>query len=319
MAALNGWYAAHAALLNLVGVNILLALSLSVPLKCNALSLANAAFMGIGAYTTALLMSSAWPLWVALPAGALAAALAALLLGSPIVRLPAVSVTIATIGFGAIFPTIVAGLVATAGSSAIRSVTVENTGVPTTIALLTVSYLLWHADRSRLGQAFTAIRQDETAAASLGINVTAHKLIALTLGAAIAGLAGGLSVQIAGAPVPDDFGLSRAVLILAFAVVGGTGGFWGVWPAAALFTLAPAWLQPLTAANLPRQIGGFDLQQIAAGAVLLLFIIFFPSGVSGLPALFRRRFAGRLQGDERTALSQRDPAAAPPAGGASHA
>jgi branched-chain amino acid transport system permease protein len=306
MAALAGWYGAHSTLINLTGINILLALSLYVTLSCAMLSLANAAFMGIGAYTAALLTLDAnWPFWAVLPAGALAAALVAVPLGLPILRLRGVFLAIATIGFGEVIRIVALSLQVTGGALGIPSIPAKTTWWQIALALLAVSYLLWHVERSRLGHAFAAIRQDELVAASLGINVTAHKMIAFVLGAFIAGLAGGLSAHLTHLIAPADFGFSRAVDILVYAVVGGTGAFWGAFPGAALLTLLPEWLRLLAGFQAAHHLGAFDLRQVATGLITLLVIIYFPGGISGTLIEWRRRgrAGGDLPGDDASAAS----------------
>ena len=102
------FYSANSHLINLIGVNMMLALSIYITLCCAMLSLSNAASMGIGAYTAALLTTNlGWPLWPAVLAGASAAGAAALLLGLPILRLRGVFLAIATIGVGEVVRVII--------------------------------------------------------------------------------------------------------------------------------------------------------------------------------------------------------------------
>ena len=288
MVALNDWYGVHSALLNLMGINILLALSVYVPLSCAVLSLSNAAFMGIGAYTAALLTIDAnWPFWAVLPAGGLAAALVALPLGLPVVRLRGVYVAIMTLGFGEVIGLAALGLPVAGGAGGLQAIPGDTVWWQIGLALLVVVYFLRHVERSRLGHAFAAIRQDEVLAASLGINIRAHKLIAFLLGACIAGLAGGLYVHLTHQIAPADFGLDRAVDMLFAAVLGGSGTFWGSVPSAALLTLLPEWLRGLAAVLAAPQLGAFDLHQIVTGVLILLVVVYFPGGISG--TLGRRR------------------------------
>jgi len=300
MAALNEWYGVHSTLLNLMGINILLALSVYVPLSCAVLSLSNAAFMGIGAYTAALLTIDAnWPFWAVLPAGGLAAVIVALPLGLPLLRLRGVYVAIMTLGFGEVIGLVALGLPVAGGAAGLQAIPGDTAWWQIGLALLVVAYFLWHVERSRLGHAFAVIRQDELLAASLGINVNVHRLIAFLLGAFIAGLAGGLSAHLTHQIAPADFGLARAVEMLFAAVLGGSGAFWGAFPGAALLTLLPVSLRGLSNMLAAEQLGAFDLGQILTGASILLVIVYFPGGISGTLIRWQRhRRTGNDQPDD---------------------
>ena len=279
MSALALWYAAQRPTAELVGLNILLALSLVAMRSAGLLSLANAAFMGVGAYTAALLtLDAGWPFWAVLPAGAAAAAVVALLLALPALRLGPLGLAVITIAFGQVAPLIALALPAT-GALGLAGVPERTAWWEIAVALLLASYLLWQVRRSRLGHAFAAIRRDERLAAGLGIAVALHRLLAFLMGAGLAGLAGGLAAH-TGAPLaPADFGLPRAFAILAYAVLGGDAA-WAAWPAAALLTLLPLWLG---AANGPAaDPAATPLGLVVLGLITLLVVVAFPGGLSGL-------------------------------------
>ena len=124
---------------------------------------------------------------------------------------------------------------------------------------------------SSVGRAWAAIREDEVAAASQGIQVRRYQLVAFVLGALIAGWAGGLAAHFDFAIQPDEFGFARAVQILVFAVVGGIPNVFGPILGALLFTALPAVLQPLQ-----------EYRDIFQGAILLLVIVFLPRGLTTL-------------------------------------
>lgn len=294
MALLEGWYSAQSALLTLIGINVVLALSVSVGLSCGLLSLANAAFMGVGAYTVALLTPYAnLPLWAAPPVGALAAIIVAVPLGLPVLRLPGVFLAVVTLGFGELFSSLAPAVPLAQTALIPAGGATQTTWWHIGLAILAVCYLYWHIGRSRLGHAFALIRQDETLAASLGINVAAHKLAAFVLGACVAGLAGGLAVNLPQGVVPAEFGVYRAETILFAAVIGGSGAFWGALPGAALLTLLPAWLGTFSTALAGYR--AFNGSEVLAGALVLLTLVFCPGGLSG--AIWRWRQRGRDDGD----------------------
>ena len=308
MSGVAAWYSAQSTLLNLMGINVLLTLSVYIGLSCGVLSLANAAFLGIGAYAVVLLTPDVnWPLWAALPAGALLATLIAVPLGLPVLRLRSVFLVVVTLGFGDVFSIIAPNVPATRGALGLAAAADRTTWWQVGLAILAVCYLFWHIERSRLGHAFAVIRQDELLAGSLGINVAAHKLVAFALGAAIAGLAGGLAAHLSPAGSLTDYGIVRGETILFAAVIGGSGAFWGALPGAVLVTLALAWLG--AAPTLPAGSGGgsFGLDEMLIGALALLAVVAFPGGISGALVRWRRY---RLNRGDRTNTGE-------PAGGES--
>jgi branched-chain amino acid transport system permease protein len=296
VAGLAGWYSAQSALLDLLGINVLLTLSVSIGLSRGVLSLANAAFMGIGADAVMLMTPDVnWPLWAVLPAGALLAMLVAVPLGLPVLRMRSVYLAVVTLGFGDVFGTLMRNAPVTRGTIDLASGANRTTWWQIGLAILAVCYLFWHIDRSRLGHAFAVIRQDELLAGSLGINVAAHKLVAFVLGACIAGLAGGLAGHLTPGATLTDFGVGRGEMILFAAVIGGPGVFWGALPGAALVTLASAWLGAPPALQTGAGGGSFGLNEILLGALALLAVVFFPGGISG--ARLRRRHHREGRGD----------------------
>ena len=276
MHALATFYAAHSNLVNQIGINALLALSVWVTLSCGQLSLGNIGFMAIAAYASVLLVLRAhWPFLGAVLAGSALAALAGLLLGWPVLRLRGVFLAIATIGFGEIVRVFAVNLSWTGGAEGIVGIPPHTTTLGIYLSLAFALFLLWRLMRSRAGRAFAAIAQDEVAAQGLGVNPAAYKLCAFGIGAFLAGYAGGLSAFSTYFISPTDFGFSRAVDVLAFVVAGGIGAVGGPVLGAALLTLLPEALRFL-----------HDYRDVANGIILLLVIVFLPQG---LWSIFRRR------------------------------
>ncbi len=272
------FYAANSNLINSLGVNALLALSIAVTLEAGLLSLANAAFAGLGAYTAALLtLRMGWPLLPGVAAGALAAAVAALLLGLPVLRLRGVFLAIATIGFGEVMRIVGLNLSFTGGAQGLTGIPVRANILHALAFLAAALWFLWRLRTSRAGLALAAIREDETAAATLGVNLRSYKVFAFVTGAVIAAVAGALSAHMVRIITPNDYGFGQAVTILMYAVIGGSGALYGPLLGSTLLTLLPELLRFLK-----------DWRQVMSGAALLAVILFLPGGLAGVLPLARR-------------------------------
>jgi branched-chain amino acid transport system permease protein len=271
----------------LMAINALLALSIYLTLACGQLSLANAAFMGIGAYVGAVLtIEAGWPFWAAIVVAVVVPMLVAVLVGLPSLRLRGVFLAIATLGLGEILRVVIVNLDATGGAEGISSIPVKTQDWQLALALLIAFYLTWRLRGSRMGYAFEAIREDETVARTMGINTTRYKLIAFVLSAALAGLAGVLKAHLFRAITPSDYGFVQAVDILTFAVVGGSTAFVGPVLGAILLTALPELLR----SNLLRGVANIEAgwqTLLLNGVILLLVILFLPNG---LISLFTRRW-----------------------------
>jgi branched-chain amino acid transport system permease protein len=278
--------AAYGSALTFIGINAILALSIYVTLACGQLSLANAAFMGLGAYTAALLtlrLDAPFPL--ALLAGGGLAALVALPLGLPVLRLRGVFLAIATIGFGEVVRVIAINATdLTRGASGLAAIPVKTEGWHLALTLALLGYGFWRLRGSRLGYAFEAIREDESAARTMGIDTARYKLTAFVASAFIAGLAGGFFAHVSNAIAPRDFGFTRAVDILIYAIVGGSGAFAGPILGAALITVLPELLRHLKVVGI--EPGAATV--FANGLILLLVILFLPNGLIALGRPRRR-------------------------------
>ncbi len=283
------FYASHSALINFMGINALLGLSLFFTLSAGQLSLANGAFMGIGAYTAALLTIEAdFPFLLALLGGMILPALIAVPIGLPILRLRGVYMAIATIAFGEVVRIVALNMSITGGALGLSGIPAKTELWQIVVSMIAVLYLLWRMRDSRMGKAFAAIREDEAAARTMGIDTTRYKLIAFVLGAAVAGLAGGLAAHFLFFISPNDYGFARAVDILVYAIVGGVASFIGPVVGAWLITLIPEFI---------RNVRPFGVEPGPAalfinGAVLLLVMLFLPNGLVSLGGDLRRRLRG---------------------------
>jgi len=269
-----GFYNQHELLIAQIGINAILAISLFVTFYSGQLSLANAGFMAIGAYTTVILsLYLPLPLPVNMLIGAVLAGLVGLMVGLPVLRLRGVFLAIATIGFvEALRLGVILNVPITGEGQGLKNPTADPLGgiLPILVSLPILAYLVWRLTRTRLGQAWAAIREDELAASSNGINVPLYKMIAFIIGAVIAGYAGALETHINFFVDPTEYGVTRTIQILTFAVVGGTTNVFGPIVGAVFLTALP---------EIVRQFASY--RDVVNGIILILVIIFRPQGIVG--------------------------------------
>ncbi len=269
------FWATYNTLIFSVGVYAMLALSIYLTLSCGLLSLANAAFMGIGAYVASIAtMSGNWPFGLALLAAGIAPMLVALIIGMPTLRLSGVYLAMATLALGEVVRVVVLNLDITGGPMGLNGIPQKTEWWHIALLLALTLYLLWRLRKSKVGRAFEAIKEDETAARLMGINVARYKLLAFTLGALIAGVAGGLNAHYTFFISPREYGFENAVDILTMAVLGGTGGLAGPVIGAALITLLPELLRFLK-----------DFRLAVNGLILVLVVLFLPKGIWDPPRI----------------------------------
>lgn len=276
---LDSFWSTYSTLVLSVGTNTLLALSIYLTLSCGLLTVANAAFMGLGAYAAALLtLNSATPFLLALLAGMLLPALLAALLGPPTLRLSGVYLAMATLAFGEIVRIVILNWESlTGGALGLNGIEQSSGGAHVAVALSLALYLTLRAANSRIGRTFAAICQDETATELMGLNVRAYQLSAFVCGAALAGLAGALNAHLTFFISPNEYGFERGVEILAMGVLGGTGSPWGAVIGAVVITLLP---------ELLRGLGYF--RPLINGLILIVIILYSPKGLWDLTRLWRR-------------------------------
>jgi branched-chain amino acid transport system permease protein len=271
-----GFWSSHSLLISQIGINGIVATSMFVVLYSGQLSLAAPGFMAIGAYTS-VLMGLYWhtPLVLNIAAGVALAGVVGLLVGLPVLRLRGVFLAIATIGFvEALRLGVVLNLPITGEGLGLKNPGADPLGgiTPILVSLVVVVFLVWRLTKGRLGNAWSAIRQDEIAALSQGINVARYKMLAFVMSALIAGFAGALEAHLTFDIDPSDseFGVTRAVQVLTFAVLGGSGFVLGPVVGAMIVTLLPYIFQ-----------GAGDYINILAGAFLIAVIVFRPQGIVG--------------------------------------
>ncbi|MCB8817342.1 branched-chain amino acid ABC transporter permease [Desulfosporosinus shakirovi] len=292
-------------------VNAILGVSIYMTLSTGQLSLGNAGFMSIGAYTCAILtVKAGFPVYLAIPIGGAAASFISLIIGYPALRLTGIYLAIATLGFGEVVRVIILNLKITNGALGISGIPTLGTKISKMLSsfglsrfggltaqqtsnLLVLVVLIFilaflvffctRLNRSRVGRAFASIKADESAAEAMGINTTYYKLLAFALGAFIAGMAGGLSAHLTFFIGPKDFAYHRTVEILSFAVLGGSDLIIGPIVGALLLTMLPELLRSAS-----------EYRLMIYGALMVIMMAFRPQGlISKETVRFWKRKLGR--------------------------
>lgn len=272
---------AYLSILEICGLNALLALSVYATYMVGQFSLAQVGFWSIGAYATGMLTSLFGV--SLLPSLLMVAALCALLgliIGYPCLRIHGIYLALATIGFSEVvriffhnftFQVEINGIMmGPGGSLGFRGIHVLTSGPQILLALLVVLAIFYWLERSRVGLSAKAIREDEVAAASAGINVVAIKVGMFAFGAAIAGVGGGLYATYLSFVNADNFNFHLALISIFYVAVGGSDRFTGPVVGAVVLTILPELLRPFG-----------DMRMIVYGIVVLLIAIMFPRGLVG--------------------------------------
>ncbi|MGH8669694.1 MAG: ABC transporter permease subunit [Burkholderiales bacterium] len=302
---------------------VLLALGLNIVVGfAGLLDLGYIAFYAIGAYTYALLASPQFnlhlPFWVILPIGACVAALFGVLLGAPVLKLRGDYLAIVTLGFGEIIRIFLNNLSRpvnlTNGPQGIARIDQFTIGefsfgsyesffglefsgpikyyyllLAVVLGIIVVNIRL---QNSRIGRAWEAIREDEVAARSMGINTRNMKLLAFAMGASFGGVAGGMFSAIQGFVSPESFVLVESIMVVSMVVLGGMGNIWGVILGALLLSFVPEILrwnvQPAQQALFGRMLVEPEvIRMLLFGLALVLVMLFRPAGL--LPSAVRKR------------------------------
>jgi branched-chain amino acid transport system permease protein len=282
-------------LLNLVLINAILVLGFYVIFGLTGIfSVAQVAFMGIGSYTVAILtVDYHWNPWFALVAAPVMATLFGILLGLPTLKLKTHYLTMATIGFAEVVRLVLINWdQVTHGTSGISGIPAPPLGpiqfeTPRAFyylgltVLVVVVIAVMRLRASRIGRNLEAIRDDEIAAETCGVRVTAYRVMAFAISAFISGLAGGLYAFLLKYVSPDAFTLEHTVQILAMLMIGGRGSVAGAMAGAAVLTY------------LPEALRAFREWYMAIyGGGLLAILIFLPDGIAGLVSRVWKRIGG---------------------------
>jgi branched-chain amino acid transport system permease protein len=227
-----------------IGINIVMTLSMYFPLAVGQLSIAQVGFMAIGAHlATVLTVYHGMPFSLALVLAALLPWCLGLLLGSLILRLQGLILAFATFAFMEIVQVFFLNFAPTGGASGIKGISPLTQLWHVWVIVGIVILFFLRLPHSRLGRAMHAVKHDELAAQSLGINVGRVKMTAFAVGALVAGVGGALYAHYAMFIQYSDFGADKALSILTYAVFGGIDAWFGGILGAACLSYLPIMLQ----------------------------------------------------------------------------
>lgn len=282
----------YSSLITLIAASGVLAYSFYAVLLAGQLSLAQIGLASLAAFTSTLVVPQD-PLWGFIPPlvvgiafGMAVGAIAAFIVGLPLMRLRGVFLAIATLAFAEMVRIFLINQSWTNGAQGLSFPKLVGPGIAW-IALALIAYWFWRMSGSRLGRAFDAIREDELAASSMGIDVARYRMYSFVIAGALSGLYGVLIAYFSRFADPNEFSFTAAVDGLVTAVVGGIAVFIGPVLGAVFFNIIP---------ELQRTIGidaGW-IRPFISGVLLLLVILYLPGGLSGLIPR-RRRAAPWLQ------------------------
>ena len=273
-------------LVNLGLINLILIASLNLLMGYGGqISLSHAGFFGHGAYVSGILSAKfGITPWLGLPAAAIIAGLAALVVGLPTLRLKGHYLSMATLGWNAILVVLFNQLVdLTGGPNGLLGVKPFSIGSIRLSSEIYAFPLVWIVSflvmlailnliRSRLGRALRAVATNELGADAVGIDSFRTKLLFFVVSAGIAGIAGSLYVHINQYASPETFGVSYSILFIVMVAIGGSGTYWGPVLGALIYTLLPQILLDYE-----------DMELLFFGVGMLVVLIVFPGGLAGIP------------------------------------
>ncbi|MGD8764578.1 MAG: branched-chain amino acid ABC transporter permease [Desulfobacteraceae bacterium] len=285
---------------SLILINLISAIGLQLLVGFTGLlSLGHAAFMGLGAYTSALLVTK-WgcPFVLSILAAGMVAALLGLIVGIPSLRIKGFYLMVATLSFQFVIDYIIIHWDSlTRGIRGIELPTPHAFGISleknqayfVLLMFLTV-FLMWGAKniiRSKIGRAFIAIRDNDVSAEIIGIPIFPYKLLSFSLSAFYAGVAGALFAGLLRTAIPEDYTFLHSIILLAMVLVGGLGRLVGTVFGVIFITLVPVLLDLIVSyianvydPNFTILLG--PLKEFVFGGLIILFIIAEPEGLVGM-------------------------------------
>lgn len=252
------------------------------------MSIGHAAFLGIGAYTAAIVMKAGVSFWLVMPLAAVNCFVVGLVIGFPALRVQHHYLAFATLGFNMLVylffrneEWLTGG---TFGISGIQRPALLGYSLDaplrffyfTLVSTVLLAAVLWWIIRSPWGRAFAALRDNPIRAESLGVNIMAYTLLAFAIGAAFAGIAGAYFATLVQFIEPGPFHLVTSLMMLLMVIVGGSGRFFGPMLGAAIVILLPEWLRVLK-----------DWYLVMFGLAVVAMMIWLPGGLLSIPERLR--------------------------------
>lgn len=274
------------------GIFSLVSLGLSLLMGyAGQVSMAQAAFFGIGAYSSGIMTTKfGFNPWAAMPVGTVVAGAVAWLVGVPSLRLKGHYLAMATLGFGVIVDIIFKEEVNwTGGPSGMVDIPGLKIWGHTLSSEMAWYYLIWsvvllallfcfHVIHSRMGRALRAIHEDERAAESMGVPTAGYKVKVFVLGAILAALGGSFYTHYVTCLNPSSFNLMWSIRFVLMVMIGGMQNLWGALLGTVLLTfIGNEWLQVFA-----------DFEILVYGAILLIVALFLPGGLVSLVGQMRR-------------------------------
>lgn len=259
-------------LLTLSCINIILAVALNLITGITGqLSLGNAGFMAIGAYTSAFFsVKIGTPFIVSLLIGAILAGFISIIVGIPTLKLKGDYFAITTLGVGEITRVLITNMDIIGGARGFTGIPSKTTINTAYFAMIVTLIVMVNIVRSTKGRALIAIRENEIAAEAMGINVTKYKVTAFFISALLTGFAGGLFAHYTSFIQPTTFNFMKSIEIVTFVVLGGMGSITGSVIAAVFLTILPEILRSLS-----------DYRMVIYALSLVVLMIFRPQGLLG--------------------------------------
>ncbi len=271
-----------------MAIAVIAAMSLNLVLgHTGQFSLGHAGFLAIGAYVSAavtfyfpheqVFINEGFTDTAVFVAGtllgALTAAGAGLLVGIPTLRLRGDYLAIATLGFGEIVRVVLLNIDSVGGARGFAGIPHRATLTLVFIAVVFCAWVIYALMNSAFGRAFLAVREDEVAAAAVGIDTTKYKTLAFVISSFFAGVAGAMFAHHQTYLNPQSFSFQKSIEVVVMVVVGGLGNTLGVALAAILLTALPEALRPL------QDYTGVDLRMIIYSALLVVMMLVKPRGL----------------------------------------
>lgn len=300
------------------GINVIAAYSFFAPFKTGQVSIGQAGFMAVGAYSSAVLTQKfAFPFIVSVPTAGLIAGAVGVCVGFPALRIKGIYLLLLTLGFSEIVQVIILSWDYIGGAQGYRDIPFNGHTLESVIGVIVLLIVFFgRLERSSLGRAMDSIHQDETASEVMGIDVVRIKLFAFGLGAAIAGIAGALYAHQLTFIDSSTFNIMMSIEILTFVVVGGGSTYWGPVVGAVALSLLPeflrtlrGWLElvPVSWTNFYPANSAYDFlysfldfenakRLIAFGIILIVMMIVRPDGIftrDSFPLISFKRWRAR--------------------------